>query len=314
MYRMPIPPPPDPVRAALAACAPLAAVSSSVMDTTAERVWMRTLSPDEAVYRAGDPGDAMFVVASGTIAVRLQSPDGDAVDMASVRDSGLFGHLELFDGGLRSTDAVAVAASRVVVIGASAAAQLLASSPDLVLALARDMARIVRNQVDARHEQAFYPVSARLARFLLAAADSEGHLRLEGPQALLAQRLGVARQTVSRALHDLVIQGSVTVDPSGRAVRIIDRPGLAVVAQLRTRRGRTPRSGRGAQTTENPSGNDARPVIAASSAGPRPSSTATRAASEEASASAAEPNATSSPVAMPMSPPCTTSSKVRVGR
>jgi CRP/FNR family transcriptional regulator, cyclic AMP receptor protein len=314
MDRSPIPPPRDPVRSALAACAPLSGLPASALDVTAERAWMRTLSPDEAVYRAGDPGDAMFVVASGRIAVRLQSPDGDAVDMAAVRHGELFGHLELFDGGLRSTDAVALAASRVVVVGAAASAQLLASSSDLVLALARNMARMVRTQVDARHEQAFYPVPARLARFLLAAADSEEHVRLEGPQALLAQRLGVARQTVSRALHDLVIQGSVTVDPSGRAVTIIDRPGLAVVADVRTRRGRTPRSGRGAQTTENPSGNDARPVIAASSAGPRPSSTATRAASEEASASAAGPNATSNPVAVPMSPPCTTSSKVRVGR
>jgi CRP-like cAMP-binding protein len=289
---------------------------------------LRTLSPDEAVYRAGDPGDAMFVVASGTIVVRLQSPDGDAVDMAAVRAGELFGHLELFDGGLRSTDAVTVAASRIVVIGASAATQLLASSPDLVLALARDMARIVRTQVDARHEQAFYSVTARLARFLLAAADGDGHLQLEGPQALLAQRLGVARQTVSRALHDLAGQGLITVEPSGRAVTINNRPDLAVVAEVRTRRGRVSRagvsgdgphtghivSGSIVQTTENPDGNDARPVSAASSAGPRPSSTATRAASAAASASTAGSNATSSPVTAAMSPPCTTSSNVRVGR
>jgi CRP/FNR family transcriptional regulator, cyclic AMP receptor protein len=243
MDRSPITPPRDPVRSALAACAPLSGLPASILDITAERAWMRRLSRDEAVYRAGDPGDAMFVVASGTIAVRLQSPDGDAVDMAAVRDGELFGHLELFDGGLRSTDAVAVAASRIVVIGVSAAAQLLASSSDLVLALARDMARTVRTQVDARQEQAFYPVAARLARFLLAAADSEGRLRLEGPQALLAQRLGIARQTLSRALHDLATEGLVTVDPSGRNVAIIDRPGLAVVAEVRARRGRAGRAG-----------------------------------------------------------------------
>jgi CRP/FNR family transcriptional regulator, cyclic AMP receptor protein len=238
MYGTPLPPPRDPVRAALAACAPLASLPPSVVDTTTERVWMRTLSPNEAVYRAGDPGDAMFVVASGTIAVRLQSPDGDAVDMAAMRTGALFGHLELFDGGLRSTDAIAVAASRVVVIGAAAATRLFVSSPDLVLALARDMARIVRTQVNALHEHVFYPVQARLARFLLAAADADGRIRLEGPQVLLAQRLGVARQTVSRGLHCLATQGLVAVDPSGRVVTILDRPGLATVAEVRTRRSR----------------------------------------------------------------------------
>jgi CRP-like cAMP-binding protein len=196
---------------------------------------MRTLAPNEAVYRAGDLGDAMFVVASGTIAVRLRSVDGDAVDMAAVQTGSLFGHLELIDGGTRSTDAVAVAPSQVVVIGAAAAARLFVLWPDLVLALARDMARIVRNQVDAFHDHAFYPVQARLARYLLAAAGTDGRIRLEGPQALLAQRLGVARQTVSRALHGLVADGLVAVDPSGRVVTILDRPGLGVVTEVRTR-------------------------------------------------------------------------------
>src|SRR4051794_23486451 len=171
-------PPPDPVRAALAACPPLAGLPRAVVDSAADRLWMRTLLPNEAVYRAGDPGDAMFVVASGTIAVRLQSPDGDAVDMAAMRTGALFGHLELFDGGLRSTDAIAVATSRVVVIGSAAATRLFVSSPDLVLALARDMARIARTQVDALHEHVFYPAQARLARFLLAAANADGRFPL----------------------------------------------------------------------------------------------------------------------------------------
>src|SRR5690242_11506615 len=278
--------PPDPVRAALAACPPLAGLPPAVVDATAERLWMRTLSPNEAVYRAGDPGDAMFVVASGTIAVRLHSPDGDAVDMAAVRTGTLFGHLELFDGGVRSTDAIAVATSRVVVIGAAAATRLFASSPELVLALARDMARTVRTHVDTFHEQAFYPVQARLARFLLAGADREGRIRLDGPQALLAQRLGVARQTVSRALHGLATGGLVAVDASGRLVTVRDRAGLAAVAQVRTRRSRaglpaglSPHP----QTTEKPAGSEPRPVSADSRAGPSPSSTATRAASVAAS-------------------------------
>src|SRR5690349_7698610 len=149
MPRTPPSPPPDPVRAALAACPPLAGLPATVVDATVERLWTRTLSPNEAVYQAGDPGDAMFVVASGRIAVRLHSPDGDAVDLAAVRAGGLFGYLELFDGGCRSADAVAVAPSRVVVIGLAAATRLFGASPELVLTLAREMARAVRGHVDA---------------------------------------------------------------------------------------------------------------------------------------------------------------------
>jgi CRP/FNR family transcriptional regulator, cyclic AMP receptor protein len=337
VYRTPLPPPHDPVRTALAACAPLAGLPHTVVDATLEQMWMRTLAPDEAVYRAGDPGDAMFVVAAGTIAARLHSPDGGAIDMTVVRAGALFGYLELLDRGPRSADAVAVGPSRVVVISVAAATRLFASGPDLLVALTRDMARIVREQVRAAHEQAFYPVQARLARFLLAAADGAGRVRLDGSQALLAQRLGVARQTVSRALHRLVTDGLVTVDAIRQVVMIVDRPGLVAVTELRTRRGRSgvvpglrprdresrdrraptvagPDPAVAVQTTEKPGGNVVRPVSAASSTGPCPSAAATRAASAAASASTAGENSTSSPVAAAMSCPCTASSKVRVGR
>ena len=298
--------PPDPVRTALAACTPLADLPPGMVDTTVERVWLRTLSTHEAVYRAGDPGDAMFVVASGRIAARLSSPDGDAVDMTAVRAGALFGYLELLDGGPRSSDAVAVAPSRVAVIPAAAATRLFTSCPDLVFALARDMAGIVRQHTESAQEQAFHPAHARLARFLLAAAEADGRVRLEGPQVLVAQRLGIARQTLSRSLHRLATDGLIGVEPSGRVVTILDRRGLAAVAAAR-RRGAS-------QTTENPGGSAARPVRAASSSGPRPSSTATRAASTAVSASTAGANTTGSPVAAEMSAPCTASSNVRVGR
>jgi|SRR5689334_541991 len=278
--------PPDPVRAALAACPPLAGLPPAVVDATAERLWMRTLSPNEAVYRAGDPGDAMFVVASGRIAVRLNSPDGDAVEMAAVHGGTLFGYLELFDGGRRSADAVAVAPSQVVVVGAAAASRLFEASPELVLALAREMASAVRGHVHAAQEKLFYPVVARLARFLLAAAGPDDRVRLDGPQVVLAQRLGIARQTLSRTLHRLATDGLVAIDPSGRVVTVLDRRGLAAVTGVRARRttaGRpmaegarhgsrgsypSPTTRARAQTIENPGGNGARPVSAASKTGP----------------------------------------------
>ena len=186
-------PPPDPVRAALAACPPLARLPRAVVDSAADRLWMRTLLPNEAVYRAGDPGDAMFVVASGRIAVRLSSPDGDAVEMAAVHSGMLFGYLELFDGGCRSADAVAVAPSRVVVVGAAAAGRLFEASPELVLTLAREMARVVRGQLDTAQERLFYPVAARLARFLLAGP------RLATVTEARARRSAVAHPASERA-------------------------------------------------------------------------------------------------------------------
>lgn len=223
-------------RSAVAACPLLAGLPSAVVELTLERAWLRTLAPGDAVYRTGDPGDAMFVVASGRIATRLSSPDGDAIDLIVVAAGSLFGYLELLDGGPRSSDAVAVAPSRVVVIGARAAVPLFETTPGLLLALAQDMAATIRRRTDAAREQAFHPVMARLARFLLTAADAQGRVQLDGPQVLLAQRLGVARQTLSKALRRLADDDLVRIDLSGRVVTVLDVDRLRATTELVTRR------------------------------------------------------------------------------
>jgi CRP/FNR family transcriptional regulator, cyclic AMP receptor protein len=226
----------------VAACPPLAHLPGPVLDLTVERAWLRTLAPGEALYRTGDPGDAMFVVASGRIAARLSSPDGDTIDLMVMTAGSLVGYLELLDGGRRCADAVAVTPSRVVVIGAGVATYLLETTSALLLAVAQDMAARIRAHTDAAREQAFHPVTARLARFLLDAADARGRVLLDGPQVLLAQRLGVARQTLSKALRGLARDGLVRVESSGRAVTIVDRAGLTATTDLVTRRRSRPRS------------------------------------------------------------------------
>jgi len=290
-----------------------------------DSTWMRTLAAEEAVYRAGDPGDAMFVVASGRIVARLSSSEGAAVDLAVASQGALFGYLELLEGGPRSADAVALTRSRVVVFGAAMASRLLLTCPALVLSLARDMAGTIRAHTETAREQAFASVPNRLARFLVEAADADGRVVLDGPQVLVAQRLRIARQTLSRTLRRLSADGLVRVGPTGRVITLVDPAGLRGLAGTGARRHRAPdegalgapagRAGNDAgYTTENPAGSPARPVSAASTTGPWPRTTAVRAASATDSASTDSGNATAIPVAAEMSAPCTASSNVRVGR
>jgi hypothetical protein len=113
-------------------------------------------------------------------------------------------------------------------------------------------------------------------------ADAEGRVLLDGPQLLLAQRLGVARQTLSRALHRLAASDLVRIDPSGRAITIVDEPGLRAMTETGTRRNRIARPGRptGALTgavpadlerngypSEKPAGSPIRPVGTATTTG-----------------------------------------------
>lgn len=252
----------DAVRAAVAGCPHLATLPTAALESAMDSAWMRTLAADEAVFRAGDPGDAMFVVASGRIVARLSSAEGAAVDVAVAPAGTLFGYLELLGGGPRSVDAVALAPSRVVVFGATVAARLIGTCPALVLSLAQDMSGMIRTLQEGVRQQVFSSVPSRLARFLLESADPEGRVLFDGPQVLVAQRLGIARQ----ALRRLAADGLVRVGPTGRTVTIVDQAGLRALASTATRHRRA--TDEPGQTTENPAGSAPRPVSAASTTGP----------------------------------------------
>ena len=177
---------------------------------------------DEAVYRAGDPGDAMFVVASGCIAPGCSSPDGDAVDMAVVRGRG----------SCSGTWSCSTAASARPTRSPSRRAGSWSSAGP-----GRDTAvRVVpaprprpgpgygpdvRTQVDALHEQAFYPV-----RRGSPASCSPPRRRRPPPP----RRSAGAPRTTARGRRQTVSGHCTPRDqrpchrrPSGRVVTILDR-------------------------------------------------------------------------------------------
>lgn len=216
------------VRSALGSCALLAEVPPAVLDGLVDRSCLRALAVGEALFRTGDVMESMFVIVSGRVAARLITQQGDVIDMALAGPSELIGYLQVFDGSVRDCDAVAVQPTTVVVIPARAAAEMLQASPATLRVLAADVVRIVRLQGEAA-ARVFDSAPVRLARLLLDIAGEGDRADFDGPQALLAQRIGVTRQTLNRALRTLAEHGLVTLAPGGRAATL-DRVRLAAFA------------------------------------------------------------------------------------
>jgi CRP-like cAMP-binding protein len=69
---------------------------------------MQTYPEGATLFVAGDPGDEMFVVVSGSVKVLVPSEDGD-ITLATFSHGDTFGELALLEvGGRRSATAVAV--------------------------------------------------------------------------------------------------------------------------------------------------------------------------------------------------------------
>ena len=99
----------------------------------------KRFGPGETIVRAGDPGNAFYVVLEGE--VRVDLPSGRFVALEA---GDYFGEMALLDGAPRSADITAAGAVTVMVIGRTAFAKLLRSEPQMAAVLLRTLARRLR--------------------------------------------------------------------------------------------------------------------------------------------------------------------------
>jgi len=107
------------------------------------------------LFRAGDAGDAMFLVQSGRVQIKLSDTEGDEVVLADLRSGEFFGELVLLDGKPRSADAVIVEDATLAILSRSTFLSLIGRRPGIVLPLLSAMAhRLRRTDELLRHRVA----------------------------------------------------------------------------------------------------------------------------------------------------------------
>jgi uncharacterized membrane protein len=72
------------------------------------------LTPGETIFKRGDPGDAIFIVASGEVEVFVEDTTGQRIVFETAKAGDFFGELSLLDGNPRSASALAIAPTLVL--------------------------------------------------------------------------------------------------------------------------------------------------------------------------------------------------------
>jgi selenocysteine lyase/cysteine desulfurase/CRP-like cAMP-binding protein len=154
---------PGPDRLALLrSCRFFAGFDDEHLQGVLERLRERTLTDREVVFAAGDAGDALYVLAEGTVEVTLQR-DERRVRLGVLGPGKVFGEVALVDGGPRSATCAAVGEGRVLELGKDAFAALAEARSPLSLRL---LEALIANLVAAheRLDRAREPLAAEARR------------------------------------------------------------------------------------------------------------------------------------------------------
>ena len=110
----------------------------------AKLVDLSSLPESSVLFRAGDPGETLYVVAEGEVELSLEDNVGEKIVLAIAGKGDLFGELALLDEGSRTATATTRTPAKLVVVGRDDLLRLVQQQPDAAMGLLAAVASMTR--------------------------------------------------------------------------------------------------------------------------------------------------------------------------
>lgn len=175
------------------------------------------------IIYAGDTPDALYYIIEGSVAVLMNDDDGREIVLAYLNPGDFFGEMGLFDENSgRSAWIKSRTDCTLAEISYSKFRQLSQTEPELLYALAGQMAHRLRRTSRKVGDLAFMDVTGRIARTLLDLSkepDSMTHpdgMQIKITRQEIGRIVGCSREMAGRVLKELEEQNLISV--SGKTI------------------------------------------------------------------------------------------------
>lgn len=187
-----------------------ASLPDELADTILQRATTRSYRRGETVFLQGDPSESIFVVLDGWIKLfRITSTGAEAVVGVFTKGRS-FGEAVAFSGGAYPVSAEVVTDSRLLHVRASILSTMMRDRPEIATAILASAFRHLHGLVAQLEQLKAHTGAQRVAEFLLELCLREkGSCTITLPydKTLIAGRLGMQPQSLSRAFNRLETQG-----------------------------------------------------------------------------------------------------------
>lgn len=196
---------------------------------------LRRYAQGETVFTRGERPDGLLVVADGTLKIAVRGANGEQKLVALVEEGQTCACAPAFLDRASSLEAVALTPATVVSIPAGAVFEAMQRDAEFARRVVEHLSHRVLSLVDEIEGITLRRGLGRLAHYIESLARERGAgaraVRLPSTKTLIAAQLGMAKETLSRLLHELTEKGVISV--ARREVYILDRAQLAALAEGR---------------------------------------------------------------------------------
>ncbi len=190
---------------------------SELTDSDIERVTRyareRALARGEVLFQRGDQPHGFYFVISGQIKLAFSSPQGTEKVVEIVGPMQSFGEAVLFLEHPYPVFAEALAETRLLHIGQAIVTELIEQDPSFAKKLLAGMAIRLHGLVQDVETYSLRSSTQRVIGYLLQQADRDTpcDIALPTSKQVIASRLNLSPETLSRIFHDLSENGLITV-------------------------------------------------------------------------------------------------------
>lgn len=196
----------------------------------------RYITLDEGVqlFEAGAPARQFFLVTFGQIKLTRLAPNGNEKVIEVITPGNTFAEALMFsDTPTYPVTATALGRCELIAIDNSAFTALLRESVDTCFRMMSDMSQRLHRMIKEIDDLTLQSAIGRVAGYLIGKSTLEGKthelIELDLPKGIIASRLSITPETLSRILSSFSTQGMINV--SGSRIAILDRDALLALAR-----------------------------------------------------------------------------------